>query len=120
MLVTICYVLATVLMVLGIFFTMRLTAVDITQDLMNLMRPANKIRTLAGDDADIHWVGNQRQVFATFFARKQSQVAKEAACSYNTAGLDAMWIMLNLHDFIGRNVDFPCKKVDVDLVFCCC
>ena len=26
----------------------------------------------AGDDADIHWVGNQRQVFATFFASKQS------------------------------------------------
>ena len=26
----------------------------------------------AGDDANIHRVGNQRQVFATFFARKQS------------------------------------------------
>ena len=31
----------------------------------------------AGDDADIHWVGNQRQMFATFFASKQSQIAKE-------------------------------------------
>ena len=27
---------------------------------------------LAGDDADIFWVGNQRQMFATFFACKQS------------------------------------------------
>ena len=74
----------------------------------------------AGDDANIHRVGNQRQVFATFFARKQSQVAKESACSCNTAGLDAMRIVLNLHDFIGRNIDFPCEKVDVDLVCCYC
>ena len=74
----------------------------------------------AGDDANIHWVGNQRQVFATFFARKQSQVAKESTCSYNTAGLDTMWIVLNFHDFIGRYVDFPSEKVDVDLVCCYC
>ena len=26
----------------------------------------------ADDDANIHWVGNQRQVFATFFASKQT------------------------------------------------
>ena len=72
----------------------------------------------SGDDTGIFRVGNQRQVFATFFARKQSQVAKESACSCNTAGLDAMWIMLNLHDFIGWYVDFPCEKVDVDSFLC--
>ena len=72
----------------------------------------------AGDDADIHWVGNQRQVFATFLASKQSQVAKESACSYNTAGLDAMWIMLNPHNLIGRNVDSPCEEVDIDCFLC--
>ena len=72
----------------------------------------------AGDDADIHWVGDQRQVFATFFASKQTKVAKESACSCNTAGLDTMWIVLNLHDFIGRDVDLPSEKVDVDLVCC--
>ena len=47
--VTILYVLASVLMVLGIFFMLRLTAVQITQDLMNILKPANKIRTLASD-----------------------------------------------------------------------
>lgn len=73
---------------------------------------------LAGDDADIHWVGNQRQVFATFFASEQSQIAKEATCSCNTAGLDAVWIVLNLHDFIGRNVDSPCEEVDIDSFLC--
>ena len=74
----------------------------------------------AGDDANIHWVGDQRQMFATFFASKQSQIAKETTCSCNTAGLDTMWIVLNFLDFIGWNVDFPCKKVDVDLVCCYC
>ena len=72
----------------------------------------------AGDDANVHRVGNQRQVFATFFASEQSQVAKETTCSYNTTGLDAMRIVLNLHDFIGRNVDFPSEKVDVNLLCC--
>ena len=72
----------------------------------------------AGDDANIHRVGNQRQMFATLFASKQSQVAKETTCSCNTAGLDAMWIVLNLHDFIGRDVDFPSKKMDVYSFLC--
>ena len=72
----------------------------------------------AGDDADIHWVGDQRQVFATFFASRQTKVAKESACSCNTAGLNAMWIVLNLHDFIGRDIDFPSKEVYVDLLCC--
>ena len=74
----------------------------------------------AGDDAYIHGVGNQRQVFATFFASKQSQIAKETTCSCNTAGLDTMWIVLNFLDFIGRDVDFPCKKVDVNSLCCYC
>lgn len=47
--VTILYVVASVLMVLGVFMMLRLTPVQITQDMMDLMRPANKIRTLAGD-----------------------------------------------------------------------
>lgn len=72
----------------------------------------------AGDDADIHWVGNQRQVFATFFASKKPYIAKESTCSCNTAGLDAMWIVLNLYDFIGRDVDFPSKKMNVDSFLC--
>ena len=80
----------------------------------------NRHFAFAGDDANIHWVGNQRQVFATFFASKQSQVAKESTSSCNTAGLDAMWIVLNLHDFIGRDIDFPSEKVDVDLLCCYC
>ena len=73
----------------------------------------------AGDDANIHRVGNQRQMFATFLASKQSQVAKETTCSCNTNSLlDTMWIMLNFLDFIGRNIDFPCEKVDVDSFLC--
>ena len=72
----------------------------------------------AGDDANIYRVGNQRQVFATFLASKQSQIAKEAACSCNTAGLNAVWIVLNFHDFIGRDVDFPCKEMDLDFLLC--
>ena len=74
----------------------------------------------AGDDANIHWVGDQRQVFATFFASKQTKVAKESTCTCNAAGLDAMWIVLNLLDFIGRDIDFPSEKVYVDLLCCYC
>ena len=80
----------------------------------------NGLFAFAGDDANIFRVGDQRQVLATFFASEQSQVAKETTCSCNTAGLNAVWIVLNLHDFIGRNIDFPCEKVDVDLVCCYC
>ena len=47
--ITILYVVASVLMVLGVFLTLRLDSVQITQDLMNLLKPANKIRTLASD-----------------------------------------------------------------------
>ena len=72
----------------------------------------------AGDDANVHRVGNQRQVFTTFFASEQTKVAKEATCSCNTAGLDAMRIVLNLLDFIGRNIDFPSKEVDIDSFLC--
>ena len=72
----------------------------------------------AGDDADIHWVGNQRQMFATFLASKQSKIAEEATSSCNTAGLNAMRIVLNLLDFIGRDIDLPSKKVDVDCLRC--
>ena len=72
----------------------------------------------AGDDANIYRVGNQRQVFAAFFASKQSQVAEEATSSGNTAGLNAVWIVLNLHDFIGRDIDFPSEEVDVNLLCC--
>ena len=74
----------------------------------------------AGNDANIHRVGNQRQVFATFFASKQTKVAEEATSSCNTARLNAMWIVLNFLDFIGRNIDLPSKEVDVDLVCCYC
>ena len=72
----------------------------------------------AGNDANIHRVGNQRQVFATFFASEQSKVSKETTCSCNTAGLDTMWIVLNFLDLIVSDVDFPCKKMDVNLLCC--
>ncbi len=72
----------------------------------------------AGDDADIYRIGDQRQVFATFFASKQSQIAKKTASSCNTAGLDAMWIVFNFLDFIGRDIDFPSEEVYINL-FCC-
>lgn len=49
MIVTFLYIVAAVLMVLGVFFMLRLTPVQITQDLMDLLRPANKLRTLAAD-----------------------------------------------------------------------
>ena len=49
MIITILHVLAVVLMVSGIFMMLHVTPVDITQDLMNMLRPANKLRTMAND-----------------------------------------------------------------------
>lgn len=42
-------IISVVFMVIGIFMMLRVTPVDITQDLMNLLRPADKLRTLAND-----------------------------------------------------------------------
>ena len=43
------YITASVLLVLGIFMIMGLNSVRITQDIMDLMRPASKLRTMAED-----------------------------------------------------------------------
>ena len=69
----------------------------------------NRHFAFAGDDADIFRVGNQRQVFATFFASKQSKVAKEAASTGNAIGFDAVRVVLNLEDFFLRDVDRVCQ-----------
>lgn len=47
--ITVCYILAVVLMGVGIFMMLGLTPVQITEDLMDLLRPANKLRTQASD-----------------------------------------------------------------------
>lgn len=47
--VNILRIIATALMVFGIFSILNLTSVQITQDFMDFIRPANKIRTMAGD-----------------------------------------------------------------------
>lgn len=49
MLVTICYIIACILMAVGIFMILKLTPVQITQDLMDLIRPVNKLRTMSED-----------------------------------------------------------------------
>ena len=47
--VILCYVLAACLMVLGVFNLLGLTPERITQDLMDIVRPASKLRTLSED-----------------------------------------------------------------------
>lgn len=43
------HIVAVVLMVLGIFMVMGLTPAQITQDMMNMLRPADKLRTMVSD-----------------------------------------------------------------------
>lgn len=47
--ITLLYSIASILMVLGIFFMLKLTPVKITQDIMDILRPANKLRTISED-----------------------------------------------------------------------
>lgn len=47
--VTILHALAVILMAFGIFMIFRLTPAQITQDMMNLLRPADKLRTMVSD-----------------------------------------------------------------------
>ena len=49
MLITILRVVASILMVLGVFFMMNLTPAQITTDIMDLLQPADKLRTQASD-----------------------------------------------------------------------
>ena len=47
--ITFLHVLAVILMVLGIFLMLRLTPTQITTDIMDVLRPADKLRTQASD-----------------------------------------------------------------------
>lgn len=47
--ITLLHILAVVFMVVGIFLMLNLTPVQITQDMMDALRPADKLRTLASD-----------------------------------------------------------------------
>lgn len=49
MLVTICYVIACIFMSVGVFMLLGLTPVQIAQDMMDIIRPANQLRTLSED-----------------------------------------------------------------------
>ena len=65
-------ILASVLMVLGIFLIMQLTPVQITADIMDLLRPADKLRTQASN------VQARRQTKGLYFELKRIKSAMEA------------------------------------------
>lgn len=47
--VTVLYIVAVILMIFGIFMIMGITPAQVTQDMMNLLRPADKLRTAVSD-----------------------------------------------------------------------
>lgn len=47
--VTVCYVIAAILMALGIFMIMGLDSTRVAKDMLDLLRPADKLKTLTED-----------------------------------------------------------------------
>lgn len=60
----------------------------------------------AGDDTNIFWIGYQREVATTFAAIKNTEITKESTRSYNTVRVNAINMVFDTYNLIGRDMYF--------------